>query len=126
MILQKLFCCGDGLFHCDGLDAKRRRRDQATIARARIALKWILNNHVFCSPRTPSPGIRGSPERDNRRSHRSRQVHRAGIVADIKPCAANQFREFGNAEAQTGFEVIACSRATSATEDSSPGPARQD
>jgi hypothetical protein len=57
MILQKLFCGSNSLLNGNRLNAERRRRNEATIARAWIALKGILNDGVFRRPRTPARGI---------------------------------------------------------------------
>src|SRR5688572_4331902 len=100
MFLQQLFCRSDGLVHSNGFNAKWRRRHKATIARARVALKWILNNRIVGRPGSPARGIRGTPERNNGCADSSSKMHRPGIVADIEPGSADQLRKVRNAEAK--------------------------
>ena len=42
------------LFDSDGFDTQGRVRDQATIARTRIALKGILDHSMFNGPGSPA------------------------------------------------------------------------
>src|SRR5688572_15856425 len=100
MVLQKLFCCRDSLLDGNRLNAKRRRCNEATIARAWIALKWILNNGMVGRPWPPSRRIRRTPQSQNRRSHRCRQMHRTRIVADVEFRTADQLGKFRNAKTQ--------------------------
>ena len=54
VITQQLLCRRIHLRNGDRFDAKRRVRDEATIARTRIALKRILDDTVIRCPRPPT------------------------------------------------------------------------
>src|SRR5688572_3882609 len=100
MVLQQLLCCRDCLINGDGLNAKRSRCNKATIARTWVALKWILDDGVFRSPRPPSRRIRRTPESNNRGSHRGRQMHGTGIVSNVQLRSSKEFCKFGDAESK--------------------------
>src|SRR5215471_13281371 len=98
------------LLYRHGFDAQRRVGHQATIARTRIALKRILDDTMIHAPWMPSARIRRPPDGNCRRSYRRRKMHRTGVVADVECCAAHQFGNFGNGEAQQNHALLDLAR----------------
>src|SRR5437773_11955412 len=89
--LQKLIRRRHDLIDGDRLDAQRCVCNQATIARAGITLKRILNDSMRREPWAPALRIRRSPDRDDRNADGSRHVHGTGIIANVQLRSAEQF-----------------------------------
>src|SRR5262245_33525472 len=55
---------------------------------------------MFHAPWAPAAGVGRTPDRDRGRTDSRRKMHRSGIISDIQPSAANEFRKFGKCQAQ--------------------------